>query len=131
ELDEVRKLLAVAADGVDREPPRRQPVARAGAQRAEIARAEEHDDLILVRGTVQRVMHSEAAVIEIAPLLGRQRVLAVVEVGARGRDVADLEAADLVPTYSAVLLALVEEHHLERQRVAAPKRVVRSKPYVA
>ena len=46
--DEARKLLALAADGVDRETARRQAVALAGAERAEVARAEEHGDLVLV-----------------------------------------------------------------------------------
>ncbi len=82
-------------------------------------------------GAVQRVVHAEAAEIEVAPFLRRQRVLAVVEVGARVRDVPHFTADDLVHPYAHVFLALVEEHDLERQAVAAPQRMVGTKAYVA
>ena len=48
ELGEVGELLTLAADGVDGQAARRQTVARAGGERAEVARAKEHDELVFV-----------------------------------------------------------------------------------
>jgi len=45
--------------------------------------------------------------------------------------VSHFSAEDLVHPYPDVLLTLVEEHHLERQTIAAPQRMVGTKPYVA
>ncbi len=44
---------------------------------------------------------------------------------------AHFAADDLVHPYAHVLLAFVKEHHLERQTIAAPQRMVRTKAYVA
>src|SRR6185295_5302161 len=132
EADEGRKFLALTADSVDREAARGQAVALAGAERAEVARAEEHDDLILVGARVQRIVRAEAAEPQVAPALRRQLVLAEVEIAGAVRDVTRALRRHLVDAHGVRLeLAEVEEHQLERQLVVAPQRMVGTEADVA
>ena len=65
---EARELLAGrAAHGVDGQAARRQAVLLAAAQRAEVAGAQEDDQLVLVGRVVQRVVHAKAGVAEARP----------------------------------------------------------------
>ena len=79
ELGEARELLARAERGVDGEPARRQAVPLVLAQRAEIARALEHEHLVLVLRRVERVVHAKAGEAEVAKRRLVELVLAVVE----------------------------------------------------
>src|ERR1700680_2797437 len=65
EIREDREFLSVWRRGVDRQAARGSAVALITAEHAEIGRAEEHQQLVLVRRGLQRVMHSEARVAEV------------------------------------------------------------------
>ena len=131
ELGEVGKLLALTADGVDGQAARREAVAGAGRERAEVARAQEHDQLVFVLGSVQVVVHAKARVIELAPRRGRQRVLAEVEVGAVIGKVARLVLDDLVHPHARVRLSAMKEHHVERGAFGPPERAIGAEADVA
>ena len=134
---EARELLALPADGVDRQPACRQPVTLLGAERAEVAGAEEDDELVLVVGPVQRMVHAHAGVADVAPALRRERIAAVVEVAAVKAQVPHLALRrDLVDLHRlGLVLAEMEEHGRERQRVlrsiTAPQRTLGAEPDVA
>ena len=66
-------------------------------------------------GPVQVVVHANARVVEVAPRLGRKRVLAEVEVVAVVWKVPSLVRDDLVHPHARVALAAMEEHQVERQ----------------
>ena len=131
ELGEVGELLALAAHRVDGQAARRQAVARSGRERAEVARAQEHDELVFVLGPVQVVMHAKAGVVELAPRLGRKRVLAEVEVGAVVGKVPRLAVDDLVHPHARVRLGAMEEHQVERQTFGSPDRAIGPETNVA
>src|SRR5690606_1084194 len=88
ELAETRELLAAATHGIDRKPTRRETVALARTERAEIARAQEHGNLVLVLRVVQRIVGTKARESQVTPFLRRELVLTVVEVGAAIANVA-------------------------------------------
>src|SRR6185369_15150958 len=82
EFGEPRKLLALTAHRVDREPARRHAVALARAERAKVARAGKSHDFVLVLAVVQRVVRAKSGEAEISPTFPRQLVPLEVEVGA-------------------------------------------------
>ena len=132
ELDERRELLAGGEAGVDREPARRQAVDLSLAERAEIAGAEEHQHLVLVFRGVQRVMHAKSGETGEAHVRLGELVVAVVELVGRVRHLAHVVADHLADMHRAVEMETrMEEHHLERQLLRAPQRVVGAKADVA
>jgi hypothetical protein len=69
ELDESGKLLALGAHRVDGQAACRQSVVLPLAERAEVARTQKHDQLVLVGGRVQRVVHAKSGQPQITPVL--------------------------------------------------------------
>src|SRR5262249_15625873 len=96
EIAEPRELLSLTSDGIDRESPRRQTVVQTRTEGAKVAGAEEHDQLVLVSAAVQGIVRPETREAEITPLLRREFVLAVVELGAVVGNVAHALRGDLV-----------------------------------
>ncbi len=121
ELAEARKLLAAAADGVDRQTARGETVALTRAECPKVARAQEHDELVLVLLVVQWIVRAKSREAEVAPLLRRELILAVVEIRAAILDVAHALRGHFVDEHRLHLeLAQMKEHHLERHLRVAP-----------
>ena len=81
ELDEAGEFLAGGGGGVDGEAARREAVVLPLADGAEVARALEHQDLVLVGRPVDREMDAKAVEADIAQLVHLEPVLAEVEQG--------------------------------------------------
>ena len=79
ELDEVGELLAARLDGVDGESAGRQAVDVVAAEGAEVARAQEDDDLVVVLRPLQRIVDADSGVPDVGRDAIREGVLAVVE----------------------------------------------------
>jgi hypothetical protein len=132
ELGERGELLARRLDGVDRDPPRREAVHVVAPERAEVARTEEHDELVPVGLALQRVVHAEARVADVARDAVREVVLPVVEaLGVERHRAGDAALDDVHLDAPVVVQAGVEELDLEGQPALAPEGVVRPEPDVA
>ena len=121
---EVRKLLALRIGGIEREPARREAVSQTFRDRAEIARAEKHADLVEIVRPVDRPVNAEARKAEILHV--RRGLVAEGEHFGRIDDrrcepVLHLENVDAV----GVVEAAMKELELERQFVGAPERMIR------
>ena len=119
------KLLALRLAGVDRQPARGEPVVQALGDRAEIACAEKHRDLVVMVGSVERRVQPEAGKAEIGARLRRRHLVEREHAGrvddAARAALAHLEDIDAV----GIIEAAVKELRLERQAHAAPQRLLR------
>ena len=132
EFAEMRKLLRLAALHVDREAPRREAVFLIRTQEAEIARAEEGDELVQHLRIVQGIMEAKACKAEIDRQRPLDLVAAVIEqlplIGHRGRN----PVADDVHRHRALVEeAEMEELQPERTAAAAEQGLVGAKADVA
>ena len=135
EAVEAREFLALAAGGVHRQAARRQAVLLAGAERAEIARAQEDDQLVAVVRAVQRGVQPKARDLGRRARTGQRRQLrgiaAVVEGG--GRHLQRLHPALRVDLLDLQRLREappgMEEHQLEGP--VLPQRPIRAETDVA
>ncbi len=132
EFDKARKLLARSERGVDGQSARRQSIALALAERAKVAGAEEHQDLVLVLWRIDRVVHAKAREAEAAHFLRIDVVGPVVEQARIEANFADgvadhLADLDRIPEVEA----LVKKSELERQPFGAPERTIRLEADVA
>ena len=108
------------------------PVPLVLAQRAKVARALEHEHLVLVLRRVERKMHAEAGKAEVAKRRLVELVLAVVEELGIEADLARRAARNLGDARRPVVeRARVEELDLERQVRGAPQRSRRLEADVA
>ena len=132
ELGKARELLAGRRNWVDRQAARRQPVELRLAQGAQIARAEEHQHLVLEARRVERVMHAKAGEAEVAQLRRIDLVRAVFERLGIELDLAHLVVDDLADLHRLVVEpARMEEGHLERQPGAVPQEAVAAEADIA
>src|SRR5437899_5501878 len=102
ELDEARKFLAFGVGGVDRKPARRGAVELTHAQRAKVACPQKGEDLVLVAGGVDRVMHAESRKAGPAHCRGVELVGPVIEKAGLEFDVANAGLIDLVDAHRLI-----------------------------
>ena len=125
ELAEEREFLVGARAGADAEAARRKAVALAAAEEAEVARAEEGDDLVHHVRRVERVVEAEAGEAEGDGKIGRRLVAAPVEhpggVGDRRRDAVAQHVDHHRP---AIKVAEVEQLEAEARARLAEQRLV-------
>src|SRR5262249_43451146 len=130
EISEGGEFLAALRAGVDCQPTGGSAVVLVSAENAEIRGTEEHEQLILVVRSLERIVHAKAREPDLGRKLRRLQFAEGEQPGAvlhqaspRRRHLVDVHAlADPV--------AAVEELHLE-QRLVAPQRTRWTKTYVA
>ncbi|MGY3149706.1 hypothetical protein ACVWYQ_006705 [Bradyrhizobium sp. USDA 3397] len=119
---EERKFLALGFARIDRKSPGGEPVRLPLGHGAEIARAQEDADLVVIVGTVHRRMDAEARESEIA-VLERRDLLAEGEVRLAVLELGCLSVRHLEDVHPVLVEeAAVEELRLERKILAAPER---------
>ena len=124
-LDEVGELLAARLDRVDRETARRQSVDVVASDRAEVARAEEHHDFVVVVRALQRIVDAEPGVADVARDLARELVLAEVEELGRVGERMHAVRVDHVHLDAALEVETgVEELDLKGKLLVAPQRAI-------
>ena len=125
ELAEEREFLVGARAGADAEAARRKAVALAAAKEAEVARAEEGDDLVHDMWRVERVVEAEAGEAEGDGKIGRRLVAAPIEhpsgVGDRRRDAV---AQNVDHHRPAIKMAEMEQFEAEARARLAEQRLV-------
>jgi hypothetical protein len=132
EFPEPRELLAPRLRRVDREPACRQPEHLVASHRAEVGRAEEDDDFVVVVASLERVVDAEAGVAELLRHAAGELVLAVVELARREAQRRDDARLHDVDAHDAVVeQPRMEELHLERQLPVPPERALGAKADVA
>src|SRR6185503_12190771 len=109
-----------------------EPEALVAADGAEVAGAEENDDLVVVVGLLDRVVEAEAGVAEVLRHLAGEVVLPVVEVARRELERLHAVRVDGAQLHDAVVVeAGVEELHLEGQLLVAPEGAIGAEADVA
>jgi hypothetical protein len=125
ELAEEREFLVGAGAGADAQSPRRKAVALAAAEEAEVARAEEGDDLVHHVGRVERVVQAEAGEAEVDGKIGRRLVAAPVEQPGRvGDRRGDAVAQHVDHHRPPIEVAEVERFEAEARAGLAEQRLV-------
>ena len=132
ELAEERELLVGVRAGADAEAARRQAVALAAAEEAEVARAEKGDDLVHDVRRVERIVQAEAGEAEVDRQVGRRLVAAPVEQAGRIGDRRRNAVAQHVDHHRpAIEVTEVEQLEAEAGAGLAEQRLVGLEPDVA
>jgi len=120
------KTVANADTPTDCETARRSAIALVTSEGPKIRRAEEGDDLVLVRRRVQRIVHAEACEPGLGRQLAERGVLAEIEHRGAVEDRAHARVAHLEQVHAPIEVeATMEELHFEH-RLTPPDRVGRA-----